>query len=64
MGRYSKKGPKRESIEQLLFVSSDSADPVLISIKDLILQSTKVSDKVIDTCNRQKIFLELSLRDI
>jgi hypothetical protein len=62
--RILHKGKKREPIEQLLFISSDNGDPVLISIKDLILQSTKVSDKVIDTCNGQKIFLELSLRDI
>jgi hypothetical protein len=55
---------KREPIEQLLFVSSDDGDPVLISIKDLVDQSTKVAEKVIDTCDRQKIYLELSDRDI
>jgi len=40
------KNAKRHPIEQLLFVSSDDGDPVLISIKDLIDQSTKVADKL------------------
>jgi hypothetical protein len=60
--RILKKNYKREPIEQLLFVSSDEMNPVFFSISDMIQESTKVAEKVIDVCNNQKIFLELSVR--
>jgi len=54
---------KHETIEQLLFVSSDKDDPALISIRDMIDQSIKVADKIIDVCSDQNIFLELWPRE-
>jgi hypothetical protein len=54
---------RHEPIEQLLFVSSDEGS-VLISIRDMIDVSVEVADKIIDTCNEQKIFLELDLKDV
>ncbi|MBR1156074.1 DarT ssDNA thymidine ADP-ribosyltransferase family protein [Bradyrhizobium sp. JYMT SZCCT0428] len=57
-----KKNQKREPIEQLLFVSSEEGDPALISIRDMVQVSTKVADKVIETCSEQRIFLELDYR--
>jgi hypothetical protein len=56
------KNQKREPIEQLLFVSSEEMNPVMISISDMIRQSIAVADKIVDLCNSQKIFLELSMR--
>jgi hypothetical protein len=49
-------------MEQLLFVSSEEANPVFFSIADMIHQSIAVSDKIVDVCNNEKIFLELDMR--
>lgn len=60
--RIARKDKQHEPIEQLLFVSSEESDPVLISIKDMIQASVEVADRVISMCADQKIFLELDFR--
>jgi len=48
--------------EQLLLIASDDADAAMVSLLDIINASIKISDKIVETCARDKIFLELSLR--
>jgi hypothetical protein len=51
-----------EPFEQLLFIVSDDSSAALVSLLDVINTSIEVSDKIIETCSQESIFLELSLR--
>lgn len=59
--RILKKNLDHEHMEQLLFVSSEE-NPVFFSLSDMIQQSIAVADKIVEVCDRHKIFLELDMR--
>jgi hypothetical protein len=45
-----------------MYLAADDDEPMLISIGDMVAKSIDVSEKIIEVCARQKLFLELYLR--
>ena len=60
--RILKRNHDHDHMEQLLFVSSDEANPVFFSLSNMIQQSISVADKIVDVSSGHKIFLELDMR--
>jgi hypothetical protein len=53
-----------QSIEPVIFVMSDKGKPFLISLKDMVAASARVAEKIVERCTEEKIFIELSIREV